>query len=344
MITNAYPPRAYGGAGEVAARLVRLWRASGHEVRVWQKRAAWLERSFARRIMGHLFDAVCADPEIVASIQGFKPDLVISHNLTGLGLRTAYKAARTRRAPWIHILHDIQLFEPSGQALHDRSTWLQRCATLYRRVFWRDPDIVVSPTQWLARAHAQRGWFLKTSIAVIPNPSPWEEAARPSMVGDYYLFVGRWSHDKGADVVRVMAAESSYPFVAIGPGTDGISEKQIQGKGALTHEELGGWFAHARAVVVPSQILENQPNVILEAFSFGVPVIASALGGIPETVGDAGILCAPQDSSLWRRAIVDVERDLVGYHDRALARAKAFATKRISPCWEDLFRQQRRTE
>ena len=135
-----------------------------------------------------------------------------------------------------------------------------------------------------------------------------------------------------------MALDSKYSFVAIGPGTEGIAEKGIHGKGALAHEELVTWFAHARAVVVPSQILENQPTVILEALAFGVPVIASALGGIPETVGDAGILCKPEDQSAWIRAVQDLEGKIDDYRARAAIRAKRFASKQILCDWEELFR------
>jgi glycosyltransferase involved in cell wall biosynthesis len=48
----------------------------------------------------------------------------------------------------------------------------------------------------------------------------------------------------------------------------------------------------ALAVLVPSEWYENQPMVILEAFANGTPVIASAIGGIPELVaaGETGLL------------------------------------------------------
>ncbi len=48
----------------------------------------------------------------------------------------------------------------------------------------------------------------------------------------------------------------------------------------------------ALAVLVPSEWYENQPMVILEAFANGTPVIASAIGGVPELVasGETGLL------------------------------------------------------
>ena len=185
VITNAYPPQAHGGAGEVAARLADLWRQSGHDVQVWHKRAAWLEWPFPIRAIAHLLDAFQVDSEIVASIRLFRPDVVISHNLTGVGFCTPYKVAQECVVPWIHVLHDVQLFEPSGQASHDRRTLLQRCATRYRRLFWRDPDVVVSPTDWLLRAHRQRGWFSDARTVVIPNPLPWEVDTHASAPEDY---------------------------------------------------------------------------------------------------------------------------------------------------------------
>ena len=61
---------------------------------------------------------------------------------------------------------------------------------------------------------------------------------------------------------------------------------QIQFLGYKNQSELKEIIKNSLAVVVPSQWYENCPLAILEAFSFGKPVIASNLGGIPELVQD----------------------------------------------------------
>jgi glycosyltransferase involved in cell wall biosynthesis len=56
-------------------------------------------------------------------------------------------------------------------------------------------------------------------------------------------------------------------------------------------------YDRASFLLVPSLVIENQPTVILEAFSRGTPVIGSTSGGIPEMVveGETGFLFPPGD-------------------------------------------------
>jgi glycosyltransferase involved in cell wall biosynthesis len=67
---------------------------------------------------------------------------------------------------------------------------------------------------------------------------------------------------------------------------------------AIDHGDIGSRLATFDAVVVPSQLLETGPLVVLESFAAGVPVIGSALGGIAEKVANGvnGLLVAPPDS------------------------------------------------
>ncbi|HYN10667.1 MAG TPA: glycosyltransferase [Vicinamibacterales bacterium] len=71
----------------------------------------------------------------------------------------------------------------------------------------------------------------------------------------------------------------------------------------IPHVEIGARLAAFDAVVVPSQLLETGPLVVLEAFAAGVPVIGSALGGISEKVRHDvdGLLVTPHGSvDAWR--------------------------------------------
>ena len=48
---------------------------------------------------------------------------------------------------------------------------------------------------------------------------------------------------------------------------------------------------------------------LLEAFSFGLPVLAYAAGAVPETMGDAGVLCAEKDLDLLAEMVENLRRD-----------------------------------
>ncbi len=90
--------------------------------------------------------------------------------------------------------------------------------------------------------------------------------------------------------------------------------------------DLAALFASATALVHPSTE-DNCPMVVLEAMAGGVPVIASAIGGIPDLVqdGTTGILCDPTRMESFADAVVRIIEDpglAARMSDAARARAE----------------------
>jgi glycosyltransferase involved in cell wall biosynthesis len=56
--------------------------------------------------------------------------------------------------------------------------------------------------------------------------------------------------------------------------------------GSVEHDELLAWYARADIAVVPSMLYESFSYTVAQAMAAGLPVIASRIGGIPETVQD----------------------------------------------------------
>ena len=69
--------------------------------------------------------------------------------------------------------------------------------------------------------------------------------------------------------------------------------------GQVDSDEIAEAYRGARFLVIPSEWFEGCPLVILEAMSFGLPVIASRIGGLPELVdeGVTGMLFEPGNSA-----------------------------------------------
>ncbi len=78
--------------------------------------------------------------------------------------------------------------------------------------------------------------------------------------------------------------------------------------GYVAAEDKALWYAAAAAFVYPS-IYEGFGLPPLEAMACGTPVIVSNAASLPEVVGDAGLLIAPEDVSDWAAALQRVWSD-----------------------------------
>jgi len=125
----------------------------------------------------------------------------------------------------------------------------------------------------------------------------------------YLLFIGALSRRKGIDLLLSAYKKINrldLKLILIGQGNDKylidefIKEYALSDRillpGTIPHIQLPVWYAAADVIVLPS-LAEGVPNVILEAQAMGKPVVASAVGGIPEIIieGKNGNLCQPGD-------------------------------------------------
>lgn len=79
--------------------------------------------------------------------------------------------------------------------------------------------------------------------------------------------------------------------------------------GFLDPSRLAGFYALGDLAVFPSMGEEALGLSIAEAMACGLPVVASRLGGVPEVVGQAGVLVPPQDDQALAQAISDLLDD-----------------------------------
>lgn len=321
LLTNSV--HAAGGAARIVDMQKRLLSAHGHAVRIFCPDISWFSSRPAVRFMYHLAD-LRPQSALVDELVAWKPDALISHNVTGCGIGTPAMARdELGRTPWIHVLHDVQLFEPSGQIADERpiTAWQMFWGRLRRGAFKR-PDLVVSPTAWLLHAHTRRHFFRFARTRVLANPVPLAlmdhpigfrsppviQRTRPLRL----LYVGRVSPDKGSGLLIQLARALTLPYelhvVGSGPDEQALchASPAVLCHGERSSEDVEKRMREADILLVPSQIEENQPTVILEAGRLGLPIIASPKGGIPETLQGAGILLSPEDPSAWIKAIDDM--------------------------------------
>ncbi|MFE2475698.1 glycosyltransferase [Streptomyces sp. NPDC059389] len=93
---------------------------------------------------------------------------------------------------------------------------------------------------------------------------------------------------------------------------------------------MGPIYAANDLLLVPSQVEDAFPRVIVEAGLHGIPTIGSYRGGIPEAVRDGGITLHPDDVDAWVEAIETADRADVG------TKARAGAAPLVRPCLPEL--------
>jgi glycosyltransferase involved in cell wall biosynthesis len=107
----------------------------------------------------------------------------------------------------------------------------------------------------------------------------------------------------------------------------------------LSEERLAGLVRGARAAILPA-LSDATGFAALEAVACGTPVIASAVGALPEAVGHAGILVTPREPERLAAALATVWAD-----DRVHARLVASARERAEAAvrtWADVATETRR--
>lgn len=116
--------------------------------------------------------------------------------------------------------------------------------------------------------------------------------------------------------VRARVPAARLVIAGVGP-LRGALERQAAEAGVSEHMILAGdvsdpnlLYNSLDVLALPS-LAESTPLVVLEAIACGVPVVATAVGGVPELVRaeESGILVPPEDSAALADAIVRVLRD-----------------------------------
>jgi glycosyltransferase involved in cell wall biosynthesis len=217
---------------------------------------------------------------------------------------------------------------------------------------------VVIPSRFFADIAC--GWGLKADrISVVPNPAPLidrrtsrdELRARLGIGFPTFVFVGRLVDAKNLPLaITALRSVPEASLVVIGDGPEredlmrviansGVGER-VSLKGALPRDAAIEWLRAADAAILPSRF-ENFPHAAVEALAAGTPVIATAVGGVPEIVetGVTGLLVPPGDSRAFGAAMASlVEEPELRESLREGAHA-ASGRYRVEPIFEALERE-----
>lgn len=294
VLTTSYPRSPEDGAGRFVADAVDRLRAVGLEVDVVSPASfRHFGIAYGHGIVGNLRRR----PQLVLLV----PAMLIS-----------YLRAARRAAPAADLLHAHWLPSGAVAALCGKPFVVQLWGTdveLARRVRpfarWvlRRARLTICASHALEDAARSLG---AREVRVIPSGIHVPAAERQEAVPPEVLYVGRLSPEKG--LLELLEAASSLNLVVAGDGP--LRDRVPDALGFVPHARLAALYSRAAVAVFPSR-REGFGVACLEAMAHGVPVVASAVGGLLDLVvdGQTGVLVPPGDVQALRSALEQLLAD-----------------------------------
>jgi glycosyltransferase involved in cell wall biosynthesis len=279
------PPSGYGGIEWIVSLLADGLADAGHDVtlfasgdsRTRAKLDAVFDRAPSERI-GHTFW------ELQHALNCFKrhSDFDVIHDHTGLlGLALGSLLS----TPLVHTVHGPLTGHPGE---------------LYQQIVHMAPR-----THLVSLSMSQRVPLPELPwVANVPNALDLSVYPFRRERGDYLLFLGRMSPDKGAHRAVAIALEAGLPLKLAGKCAepaeqeyfDALVRPHLGGDreyvGEVTHGEKVELLQHARATLFPIEWPEPFGLVMIESMACGTPVVATRYGAVPEVIeeGVTGII------------------------------------------------------
>lgn len=333
VVHNTY--RGPGGEDVVARNEAALLREHGHDVEEWWRSNTELDTPAGRlRAPAQAVWALDTQRTLRRIFDDFRPQVMHVHNFWMAVSPSAHRLARHEGIAVVQTLHNFRLLCCNALLFRD-GVPCELCVTktfaypgVVRRCYrgsvaqsllvattmsahralgtWDSVHAYVALTEF-ARQKFVAGGLPADRIIVKPNfiPDPGLRTA----TGDYAIFVGRLSGEKGVmTMLQAWRALGDIPLKILGDGPLMPDARAFIAQHALAGVELLGYrpreealhlLKGARMLVFPSECYENFPMSILEAFACGVPVVASRRGSMSEIVhdGDTGFLFAAGDAT-----------------------------------------------
>jgi len=254
-------------------------------------------------------------PYVREVVQEFRPDVASCHNLAGWSI-SAWDALADCGVPIVQVLHDQYLLCPTSTMFRNaaapcgRQCVSCRLLRLPHAVRSNRVTAVVGVSRFIRDKLLARGYFRNSPIKeFIYNARnfPFDPSRFRPRVDDgtvVFGYIGTLAPSKGIELllkVFCKSAPSHWRLLVAGSGKAAyeallkatFQDPRITFLGYTKQEDF---FCGIDLLVVPSLWEDTFPGVVFESLMFGVPVLGSWRGGIPEMVvpGENGLLFDPE--------------------------------------------------
>jgi len=249
----------------------------------------------------------------------FRPRIAHVHNIYHHLSPSILPLLRDRGIPTVMTVHDLKLACPAYTMMRDarpcescrggkiHNVLVNRCikgsaalsglvmieTAVHRlsRIYETGITRFVVPSRFVLETLVRWGWKREVFVHV-PNFVDTQRFAMSDNVGQRFVYVGRLEATKGVETLLRAAALAKQPLTFVGRGPAEARLRQLGDElnadvvfaGHLGKDALTAAIQSARAIVLPSEVNENAPLSVLEAYATGRPVIGADIAGIPELI------------------------------------------------------------
>lgn len=332
---------AVSGENQVVESETRLLRENGHDVQLWEPRPRATSGPGLLRTGAAAVWSRSATQQVRSLIKANPPDVVHVHNLFPSLSPAVIRTANASGAAVAMTLHNYRLLCLPATLVRDgkacelcvgRFPWPGVRYRCYRDSLLGSGALAISiglhrgiahtfalVNQYFAVSEFVRAKHIEAGMPehrVIVKPNfAWPSPQRVGP-GRYFLYVGRLTPEKGLGSILRVWANVSEKLLIVGEGPQearlqALAPSHVEFRRPVSPQDVPQLMLGARALLVPSRWEEPAAQIVLEAFSAGVPVLASRVGGLQQMVQDgrSGMLLAPGDGPAWQGAIVRLESD-----------------------------------
>src|SRR5438105_1749387 len=263
-------------------------------------------------------------PALRKIVEDRRPDLVVTHSVKSHFL--LLRSRLWRRFPWVAFHHGYTTTDPKMRLYNRFDRWslpkADRIVTVCQAFARELANSANVPLKKISVQH--------NSIRAQPQTGPSDAASLRSKLGiendeRVVLAVGRLSREKAhidllkaVQGLRQLHPELNCKLIVVGDGPErGRLEAAVESFGLKEKIVLAGqvnnvqlFYAAADVLALPSHS-EGSPYVLLEAMAAGLPIVATAVGGVPEMVCDeeTALLIPARDPKAMATAIARILDD-----------------------------------
>jgi glycosyltransferase involved in cell wall biosynthesis len=324
IVHNSY--REPGGEDVVVAQEQRLLKRKGHSVIEYARSNHEASNSSVidrMRLLKTIVSAQDSRMDVQRLLETERPDIVHIHNTFMMVSPSIYQACVEAKIPTVQTIHNYRLLCPATYLFRDGKV-CEECIdhglmSGVQHGCYRNSRLTTAAVALMLQVHRTCGtWTNKVDAFIVLTEfakKKFTEHGLPSgkvhikpnfverdpgerrEAGDYVLFVGRLSQEKGVAVLldawKLLKIPLPLRIVGDGPSRPALEarvEKEnlnnVEFLGRLDGDQTRDQMKKSRFLVVPSLWYEGFPMVIAESFACGLPVLGSRLGAMQEVIDD----------------------------------------------------------